>query len=99
MYAHILTYCENLKHLKIIPTPTVDFCPCLSLRKSLANTFSSLTLNYLCINVGNITDCLYLLDGRLKQLNTCIVRIYCSEKNSLIVHNMVGIFYLFELFD
>ncbi|CAM4967806.1 unnamed protein product [Rotaria socialis] len=65
VYAHILTYCENLEHLKIIATPTTEYPGFLI----------------------TITDCLYLLDGRLKQLNTFIVRIYCTEKNSSIVHN------------
>ncbi|CAF3391175.1 unnamed protein product [Rotaria socialis] len=86
VYAHILTYCENLEHLKIIATPTTEY-PGLSVRYLPASAFSSSTLTYLCISVITITDCLYLLDGRLKQLNTFIVRIYCTEKNSSIVHN------------
>jgi hypothetical protein len=96
VYAHILTSCKNLEHFKVISTPTLEY-PGLSIPYFVPSTFSSLTLTYLCINVVTITDCVYLLDGRLKQLNTFIGRIYCTDTNLSIDHNMVGIFYHFRL--
>ena len=95
VYAHILTYFENLEHFNIIEASTLAY-PGLFAHYLPLSTFSSLILTYLCINVHTFTDCLYLLDGRLKQLTTFIVQFYRMDTNSSIVHNLVGIFYLFE---
>ncbi|CAF4160544.1 unnamed protein product, partial [Rotaria sordida] len=61
--------------------------PYLSFRYLPSNTFSSLTLTYLCISVKTFNDCLCLLDGRLKQLTTFIVEFYYIDRNSSMVHN------------
>lgn len=37
-----------------------------------------------------LDDCLYLLDGQLKQLTTLIIRIRNIDKSSAIIHNMVS---------
>jgi hypothetical protein len=89
VYARILNFFKKLKHLSIIETMNRPY-PCLLLCNSPSTTFSSSTLTHLCINVMTIDDCLYILDSRLKQLTTFIVRIDYIGNSSSIVHNMVG---------
>lgn len=74
VYVHILSFCENLQHLHVI-TMSEAYKPILSLRFLPSNMFSSSTLTYLCIDVADWADCLCLLDGRLKQLNTLIIQV------------------------
>jgi hypothetical protein len=64
--------------------------PCLSLVNLPSNTFHSSTLTYLCIDMYTLDDCLYLLDGRLKQLTTLIVRLNFIDNSSSIIHNIVS---------
>ncbi|CAF4223013.1 unnamed protein product, partial [Rotaria sordida] len=97
VYAHILTYLENLEHLNVVGTSNIAY-PYLSFRYLPSNTFSSLTLTYLCISVKTFNDCLCLLDGRLKQLTTFIVEFYYIDRNSSMVHNSVGVPYLVNIF-
>ncbi|CAF1289958.1 unnamed protein product [Rotaria sordida] len=75
------------EYLNIIETSICAY-PDLSIRYLSSNIFSSSILTYLSINVGTLTDCIYLLDGRLKQLNTFIIRIYQMDLDSSIVHNL-----------
>ena len=96
VYAHILTYFEKLEHLNVIETSFPSY-PGVTVRSLPSNTFSSLILTYLSINVATLTDCLCLLDGRLKQLTTFIVRIYSMDIDSSIVRNSVNTFYLFKI--
>ncbi|CAF1202954.1 unnamed protein product [Rotaria sordida] len=96
VYEYILTYFEKLEYLNIIETSICAY-PGLSIRYLSSNIFSSSILTYLSINVGTLTDCIYLLDGRLKQLNTFIIRIYQMDLDSSIVHNLISIFYLFSI--
>jgi len=93
-----LTYCEKLQYLNVIQTTILGY-PGLSIRYLPSSTFSSLTLTYLSINVITFTDCLCLLDGRLKQLRTFIVQIYSLDTDLSIVHNLVSIFSCFELLE
>jgi hypothetical protein len=89
VYEYILKFFTNLKHLSIIETLNPSYPPLL-LCDSPAITFFSSTLTYLCINVNTLDDCLYLLDGRLKQLTTLIIRIRNIDKSSSIIHNIVS---------
>jgi len=89
VYAPILNFFKNLKHLNIIGSFNMSN-PCLTLGNLPSNTFHSSTLTYLCIDVYTLDDCLYLLDGRLKQLTTLIVRIGYIDNSSSIIHNMVS---------
>ncbi|CAF4381357.1 unnamed protein product [Rotaria sp. Silwood2] len=81
VYAIILDFFENVKHLTIAMPSTKHYSgsttsyPCLSLYKLPPMTFSSSTLTKLCINVHDINDVRSLLDGRLKQLTTLIVQV------------------------
>lgn len=98
VYAHILTYFENLKHFTVIEAALSSY-PGLSILYLPSNTFSSSKLTYLRINVHTLTDCLCLLDGRLKQLNTFIVGIHSMDMDDTsMIQNMVSIFYRFEYF-
>ncbi len=74
VYAIILIFFKNLKHLTIVPS-SINYHPPLSLNDLPSTTFFSSTLTKLRIYVLNFDDCLALLDGRLKQLTTLIVQI------------------------
>jgi hypothetical protein len=93
VYAHILTYCENLKHftIKYSQGPYATF----SLYNLPSNTFSSSSLTYLNVNILDFNDCLYLLDGRLKQLHTCMVQVSRMEENFSNAHNLVNKFFFY----
>ncbi|CAF1493808.1 unnamed protein product [Rotaria sordida] len=84
---NLILFFKNLKHLSIIKTLNSPYPP-LSICDSPSTIFFSSTLTHLCINVYTLDDCLYLLDGRLKQLTTLIVQISYIHKSSLIIHNM-----------
>ncbi|CAF3091368.1 unnamed protein product [Rotaria sp. Silwood2] len=90
VYGHILKFFKNLKYLSIIETFNPSY-PCLSLHKLPPATFFSSTLTHLCINMFTLDDCLYLLDGRLKQLSTLIIGISYVGEFSSIIHNMDGL--------
>ncbi|CAF1184844.1 unnamed protein product [Adineta ricciae] len=87
VYIQILNVFQNLKHLNIIGSSNMSTL-CLALRGLPSNTFYLSSLTYLSIDVYSLDDCLYLLDGRLKQLATLIVRIGHMENSSSIIHNM-----------
>ncbi|CAF0953342.1 unnamed protein product [Adineta steineri] len=97
VYIHILNYLENLEYLNIIETSNNKYRP-LSIRYLSTNTFSSSNLTYLCLNVETFDDCLGLLDGRLKQLTTFIVKFHRMIKNSPIVYNSVSELYSSTIF-
>jgi hypothetical protein len=94
VYAHILNYFENLEYLNVTGALSDEY-PGLTLHDLPPNAFSSSILTYLNIKVLNFVDCLYLLDGRLKQLSTFIVRFHFMDTDSSSVSNMVGIIYMF----
>lgn len=89
VYAHILNFFKNLKHLNIIETFKMSY-PCLTLWDLPSTTFSSSALTYLRIDVASLDDCLGLLDGRIKQLTTLIIRIDYLENYSSVIHNMIS---------
>ncbi len=93
VYAIIFDFFKNLKHLSIIPSSINDYPP-LSLHFSLPLIFSSSTLTKLCINISNFNDCLALLDGRFKQLNTFIVEVKHVHHTISIPPNMVSLCFI-----
>lgn len=97
VYIHILNFFANLKHFSIIDA-TIHGYPSMSLCNFPSIIFDSSILTKLCINVYNFDDCLCLLDGRLKQLNTFIVEIDDIGNHSSIVCNMVSSHFIFETF-
>ena len=91
--ARILAICTNLSYLNM--NQWIDKnCAVLSLHDRPPNICFSSHLRTLFINVETFDDCLCLLDGRLQQLSTFIVRIYSMNTNSSVVHNSVGYFHL-----
>ncbi|CAF2179596.1 unnamed protein product [Rotaria magnacalcarata] len=86
VYEHILNFFKNLTYLNIIG-PYVMLCPGLSLCDLPSTTFYPSILTHLCIMLETFDDCLYLLDGRLKQLTTLNVTVYSIDSSSTIVHN------------
>jgi hypothetical protein len=89
VYARILNYFKNLKNLTIIQ-PFRMLYPGLSLCDLPSGTCFSPILTCLNISVNTFDDCLYLLDGRLKQLTELSVAVYDIDNSSVIVHNMVS---------
>ncbi|CAF4036425.1 unnamed protein product, partial [Rotaria sp. Silwood1] len=75
VYAAILAFFKNVKHLTIVESSAIDNYPRLSLCDLSPTTFFSSTLTKLCINVNSFDDVHALLDGRLKQLITLIVQV------------------------
>jgi hypothetical protein len=90
IYAHILNFFKNLKVLNIIETSVMSY-PALSLCYLPSNTFSSSILTELHINVETFNDCLYLLDGRLKQLTRLSVTVDHVPKSISIINSMVSL--------
>jgi hypothetical protein len=85
VYSHILTFFKNLKNLNVIESSTVSYPP-LSFCDLPLTTFSSSILTHLYIDVYSFDDCLYLLDGRLRQLTTLFVNVYSMDESSGTVH-------------
>ncbi|CAF1169275.1 unnamed protein product [Adineta steineri] len=83
VYEYTLNVFKNLKHLSVIQCGQL-----LSIKNLAFTTWSSLNLTKLCIDVFCFDDCFALLDGRLKQLNTFIVRIYYINDELSSVYNM-----------
>jgi hypothetical protein len=92
VYNHILTFFKNLKNLSVMDPSTMPSYPGLSLRDLPSTTFSSPILTHLYINMNTFDDCLYLLDGRLRQLTTLCVTVYAIDKSSGFVHIMVSFY-------
>ncbi|CAF3663450.1 unnamed protein product [Rotaria sordida] len=88
IYAHIIDVFQNLQHLTIIRSSSVDEYPPFSLSCLPSTTYFTSTLTTLCINVLSFDDCVSLLDGRLKQLTTFNVQFYCIFKYTLIPINI-----------
>ncbi|CAF1499066.1 unnamed protein product [Rotaria sordida] len=86
VYVSILTLFKNLKYLSIVGSSMINH-PSLSICHLPSTTFISSILTKLCINVTSLDDCLYLLDGRLKQLTIFIVQIDYIDNNSSTIHN------------
>ncbi len=92
VYSHILTLFKNLKELSIMGPSAIKMYPGLSLCYLSSSTFSSPILTHLHINVETFDDCLYLLDGRLKQLTTLSATVYAIDRSSTSVPNMVNFY-------
>jgi hypothetical protein len=74
VYDRIFTLLTNLKHLELDVNDTYFLSQPLLSGFPSTKCFSS-SLTYLRINIHNFDDCLYLLDGRLSQLHTLIVKL------------------------
>ena len=85
-YINIVNLFKKLKYFSITDT----LYPVLSFNESTSTTFFSSTLTYLCINTSTVHECLYLLDGRLPQLSTFIVKVKYIMRSTSIVHRMVS---------
>jgi hypothetical protein len=88
MYASSLALFTNLKHLNV----DVDDIYCYSqslLRDLPSTTCYSSSIVHLGIKVNNFDDCLCLLDGRLSQLHTFIVKLDYIDASSMIINNTV----------
>lgn len=90
VYVHILSYCENLEHFNITEAPTI-FPPGVSVRYLSSSAFASSILTHLSVAVKTFTDCLCLLDGRLKRLQTFDVHVQSLTTDLSLVHNMVSL--------
>jgi hypothetical protein len=89
LLTQIFSVFPNLQYLNF--NPNLNLCNKFSFNISRSNIFSS-TLLELHINLGNISDCLSLLDGRFSQLHTLYVNIYYIGANSFSIYNKVSYF-------
>ena len=92
IFALILSLCPKLVVLNFCDMfPTRSYSPPLFylLRKGCTPS----TLTKLIINMASLIDCFYLLDGRLKQLNTFIVQIQYISNWKSIPRNKVSTFF------
>ena len=85
-----MRFFKNLRCLNIIESNGAAY-PGLSLFNLSPDTFHSSILTDLYIHVETFNDCLYLLDGRLKQLTTLSIIVHSMNNSSTIVHKMVKI--------
>ncbi|CAF3685613.1 unnamed protein product [Rotaria sp. Silwood1] len=90
VYAIILIFFKNLKHLTIVSS-SITYHPPLSLNDLSSTTFFSSTLTKLYIHVLNCDDCLAGIDGRLKQLATFIVQIDYISYVPVVFYNIVSL--------
>jgi hypothetical protein len=88
---HVSTMFSNLICLKFHPYSDlyIDSIERLSFASIEATKFFSSSLMELHINVEQFTDCLYLLDGRFKQLHTFYVNVqYFMPPSSAIINKV-----------
>jgi hypothetical protein len=93
IFPHIFTTLTNLTHLDFFIDEAFYEPPRLSDFPS--TTCYSSSLVYLRVRLNTLDDCLCLLDGRLSQLHTFIVKINETENSSVIVDKTVKEFLLF----
>lgn len=85
-----MAFFENLKNLTIMSSSLNDYPP-LILSYSPPMTYFSSTLTKLSINVRYLNDLCALLDGRLKQLTTLIVRVSVIDDQRFRYDNKVSL--------
>ena len=88
---YVSTMFNNLICLKFHPyfDLYIDCIERLTFESGDATRVFSPNLTELHINVENFNDCLYLLDGRFKQLHTFYVNVqYCMPPSSLIINKV-----------
>ncbi len=95
LFTQILTMFYNLKYFYF--GPSFHSSQRLSFGNSPPNIFSS-TLLELYVSLNDLTDCLYLLDGRFNQLHTLHVHISDNNSMDVKINNKVNYFYLYYLF-
>ena len=96
IFASIFIIFTNLNHLEFGLEDTFVYPP-LSLIDLPSTTCYSSNIFYLNVRVRNFDDCLCLLDGRVTQLHTFIVKIDYIEDSSMTVNNKVRYHLLFML--
>lgn len=94
--AHILTKFNNLRYREFHPYSDIciDDVERMSFRSLEPPTFFSSSLTTLHINVNDFIDCLYLLDGRLKQLHSFYVDVDLFRPPSSRIFHQVDYFSL-----
>jgi hypothetical protein len=95
-FNRILTVFTNLTYLYCHPVFESDQ-PLLSFEEKTPIFFSSALLE-LHINVASLSDCLYLLDGRLNQLRTFHIDIDFVGRPSSLINQKASYLGTFKLF-
>jgi hypothetical protein len=90
VYEQMMVLFENVKHLSVIASSVNDYPPFLFCHFSPDDYLFS-TVTVLCINVLCLDDCLFLLDGRMKQLSTFIVQVQYINCPVYVFQNMVSL--------
>lgn len=89
LFTHILTKFNNLQYLNICSNSVVYKRIAIDMSPLIV---TSSTLLELHVSLHDLTDCLYLLDGRFKQLHTLFVQIDRITSSSLTMDNKVNYF-------
>ncbi|UJR07088.1 hypothetical protein I4U23_011376 [Adineta vaga] len=93
---HILLICQKCTYLDINQSRMIRFSR-FTLNDYSQNICYSSYLHTLNIYVKTFDDCLYLLDGRLKNLSSFTVRVTCIERSSIITDSREQLPHLKEL--
>lgn len=85
----ILSICEKCTYFDMNQSELIKYSK-ISFDNNFRRMFYSSYLHTLSIHVKTFTDCLYLLDGRLKNLSALKIRIFVIEALSTVTDNQVG---------
>jgi hypothetical protein len=88
VYARIFVIFTNLIHLEFDLEDTCGLLPSPFYQLPSTSCYSS-SIVYLHVEVDCLEDCLYLLDGRLSQLHTFIVKVGYMSRSSMIGNKTV----------
>jgi len=89
VYASIFAMLTSLTHLDFFTSDDSLYKP-PRLSDFPSTTCNSSSIVYLRVRVNTLDDCLCLLDGRLSQLHTFIVKIDETENSSITIDNTVN---------
>jgi hypothetical protein len=87
-YDAIFTLLTNVQYLDLFGNDDNPFSEQLLRGLSATRCYSS-SIAHLCIKIHNFDDCLCLLDGRLSQLHTLIVKLDYIRNSSILINNEV----------
>jgi hypothetical protein len=88
IYDAIFTLLTNVQYLDLFGNDDNPFSGQLLRSLSATRCYSS-SIAHLCIKIHNFDDCLCLLDGRLSQLHTLIVKLDYIRNSSILINNEV----------
>jgi hypothetical protein len=98
IFASIFVIFTKLNHLEFEFEDTLVYPPLSFIRLPSTTCYSS-TIFYLNVRVTRFDDCLRLLDGRLSELHTFIVKVNYIENSAMTLDNKVNNFELYRKYS